>query len=132
MSLVHNLYVGHFIPEKGYVRFQGHKPAVTRCIDRATATALLKKYLGDRIDLEELSSLWGMSILPDYPDYIVCDYLGSPAEALRFAADYAEQTGAILLNLGSFSLMNPAQVRESANVRAASLAGVETATRSGS
>lgn len=128
MSLVHHLYVGHFIPEEGYVRFQGHKPAVTRCIDRALAGALVKKYLGEGVDLKELSTLWAMSILPDY---IVCDYLDSPAEALRFAADYAEQTGAILLNLGTFSSLTPTQVREAAAVRMASIPGVEIATRSG-
>ena len=128
MSLVHYLYVGHFIPEKGYIRFQGHNPAIARCIDRATATVLLKKYLGDRADLNALPNLWGTTILPDS---IVCAYLGSPAEALRFAADYAEQTGAILLNFGSFSLLTPTQVREYAIVRMASPPGVETATRSG-
>jgi hypothetical protein len=128
MALVHYLYIGHFIPEQGYVRFQGHKPVVTRPIDMAAVTALLKKYLGDTITPNELPDLWATSVLPDY---IVCDLLGSPAEALRFAAEYAEQTGGVLLNLGSFSLMTPAQVRESATVRTASTSGVAAGARSG-
>ena len=33
MALVHYLYIGHFIPEQGYVRFQDHKPAVTRPLE---------------------------------------------------------------------------------------------------
>lgn len=127
MALVHYLYIGHFVPEKGYVRFQGHKPVVTRPIDPAMAATLLKKYLGDIPTPQELSDLWAMSILPDY---MVCDFLGSPAETLRFAADYAEQTGATILNLGAFSPMTPAQVRESASVRPASTPGVESAARS--
>jgi hypothetical protein len=128
MALVHYLYVGHFIPEQGYVRFQGHKPAVTRPVDRTTVTALLKHYLGETATPDELPDRWAMSILPEY---IVCVLLGSPAEALRFAADYAERTGAILLNLGSFSLMTPAQVRESANFKTASVPQVEAKARSG-
>lgn len=127
MALVHYLYIGHFIPERGYIRFQGDQPVVTHGIDRTTADALLKKYLGERINLDELPNIWSMSILPDY---LVCDYLNAPSDALRFAADYAEQTGAVLLNLGSFSVMNPMQVREIANVRAASLPHVEAAARS--
>ncbi len=128
MALVHYLYVGHFIPEQGYVRFQGHKPAVTRPIDRTTVTALLKQYLEESARPDKLPAIWGMSILPDY---IVCDLLGSPAEALRFVAEYAEQTGAILLNVGSFSLMTPAQVRESAIIKTAPVSRVEAAARPG-
>jgi hypothetical protein len=128
MALVHYLYIGHFIPEQGYVRFQGHKPAVTRPVDRATVTALLKQYLGETATPNELPDVWAMSILPDY---IVCDLLGSPAETLRFVAEYAEETGAVILNQGSFSLMTPAQVRESATIRMASAPRVEAAAKSG-
>jgi hypothetical protein len=128
MSLVHHLYIGHFIPEQGYVRFQGHEPAVTRPVDRTTVTALLKHYLGESATPGELPDLWAMSILSDY---IVCDLLGSPAEALRFAADYAEQTGAVLFNQGSFSLLTPAQLRQEATIRTTSAPRVEAAARSG-
>jgi hypothetical protein len=128
MALVHHLYVGHFIPEQGYVRFEGHKPAVARPIDMLTVRALLKSYLGDTIPANEAPSAWAMSILPDY---IICDHFGSPAEALRYCADYAERSGAVMLDLGSFSLLTPAQVRKSAAVRTASAPGVETAARWG-
>ncbi len=113
MALVHYLYIGHFIPEEGYVRFQDHKPAVTRPIDMQTVTKLLKSYLGPTANVKELPDRWAMSILPDY---IVCNYLGSPAEALRFVADYAQQEGATILDMGSFSLLTPEQLRQSATV----------------
>lgn len=111
MALVHYLYVGHFIPEDGYVRYQGHEPVVTRAIDMATVNSLLKKNLGDVASSKDIPDLWAMSILPGY---IVCDLFGSPAAALVFAAEYAERTGALMLNLCSFSLITPAQVRGSA------------------
>jgi hypothetical protein len=113
MALVHYLYIGHFIPEEGYVRFQGHKPVVTCPINMPTVARLLKNYLGDSANPEALPDHWAMSILPDY---IVCDHLGSPAAALRFAADYAQQEGATIIDMGSFSLMTPEQLRQSAAV----------------
>lgn len=110
MALVHYLYIGHFIPEQEYVRFQDHKPAVTRPLDMPTVLRLLRKYLGDRANCEELPDDWAMSILPEY---IVCNHYGSAAPALQFAADYAQQEGATILDLGSFSLMTPEQLRQS-------------------
>src|SRR5437870_2423542 len=98
MALVHYLYIGHFIPEQGYVRFQDHKPAVTRPIDLLTVARLLRKYLGDTANSEKLPDHWAMSILPDY---IVADHLGSPAAALQFAADYAQEAGATIIDMGS-------------------------------
>ena len=91
MALVHYLYIGHFIPEQGYVRFQGHMPNTTRPINMPTVDGLLKKYLGESANLDTLPEEWAMSILPDY---IVCNRHGSPAAALNFAADYASQEGA--------------------------------------
>ena len=113
MALVHYLYIGHFIPEQGYVRFQDHKPAVTRPINLSTVTRLLRSSLGDSANPKELPDRWGMSI---FPDYIVCDHLGSPPEALRFAADYAQQEEATIIDQGSFSLITPDQLRQSAAV----------------
>jgi hypothetical protein len=113
MALVHYLYIGHFIPEQGYVRFQGHKPAVMRPINKPTVDGLLKKYLGESANLDALPEQWAMSILPDY---VVCDRLASPAAALSFAADYASQEGATILDMGAFSLMTPEQLRQSATV----------------
>ncbi len=109
MALVHHLYTGHFVPEQGYVRFQGHQPVVTRPINMATVGRLLKSYLGGSATPDALPEQWAMSILPDY---IVCDR-NAPPEALRFVADYAQQQGATLLDLGSFSLVAPEQLRES-------------------
>jgi hypothetical protein len=113
MAMVHYLYVGHFVPEDGYVRFQGHEPTVARPINMQSVAALLSRYLGEAVGLEDIPARWGMSILPSR---IVCDLIHSPAEALRFAADYAEQEGALLLDQGAFSLLTPEQVRQSATV----------------
>lgn len=112
MALVHYLYVGHFIPEKGYVRFQGHLPAVTRPIETSEVNRLLRNYLGDTATIGELPEHWAMSIVPDY---IVCNQHGAPPPALRFLADYAQQAGAIIIDMGSFSLLTPEQVRQSAS-----------------
>jgi hypothetical protein len=124
MALIHYLYIGHFIPEEGYVRFQGNRPVVTRPIDMTAVSALLQSYHQEGAASDEVPNVWAMSI---WPDYIVCDQFGSAAEALKFAADYAEQTGATVLNLGSFSLMTSAQLRESATVRIVSAPTVEVA-----
>ena len=110
MALIHYLYIGHFIPEQGFVRFQDHKPAVTRPIEMPTVVRLLRKYLGDSANPEELPDDWAMSILPDY---IVCDHLGSSAKALQLVAEYAQQEGATILDQGSFSLMTPEELRQS-------------------
>lgn len=110
MALVHYLYIGHFIPEQGYVRFQDHKPAVARPLEMPAVLRLLRKHLGDSANPEQLPDDWAMSILPEY---IVCNYYGSAASALRFAADYAQQEGATILDVGSFSLMTPEQLRQS-------------------
>jgi|SRR5581483_5745673 len=111
MALVHYLYVGHFIPEQGYVRFEDHQPVVSRPINRPAAVKLLRNYLGDAANPDQLPEHWAMSIMPDY---VVCDHLGSPPAALQFAADYAQQEGATIIDMGSFSLMTPEQLRQSA------------------
>lgn len=108
MALVHYLYIGHFIPDQGYVLFRNHKPVVTGPVNRLTAVRLLKNSLGDAANLDQLSDDWAMSILPEY---IVCDQLGSPPAALRFAADYAQQEGATIVDMGSFCLLSPEQLR---------------------
>ena len=113
MALVHHLYIGHFIPEQGYVRFQAHQPAVTHPIDVLAVRKLLRNYLGDNASPSTLPDQWAMSILPDY---IVCDHYGSPAAALQFAADYARQEGATIIDMGSFSLIPPEQLRSEAAV----------------
>jgi hypothetical protein len=113
MALVHYLYIGHFIPEQGFVRFQDHKPAVTRPINMPTVVRLLRNYLGNTANPDELPDDWAISILPNY---IVCDYLGSPPAALRFAADYAQQERGTIIDMGSFALMTPEQLRQSAGV----------------
>ena len=113
MALIHYLYIGHFIPEEGYIRFLDNKPAVTRPIDMSRLTVLLRNYLGANVTPDDLPATWAMSILPEY---IVCNYYGSPIEALRFVADYAQQEGAMILDQGSFTLLTPDQVRQSATV----------------
>ncbi|MGH7225090.1 MAG: hypothetical protein ACRELF_17855 [Gemmataceae bacterium] len=110
MALIPYLYIGHFIAERSYVRFQDHKPAVTRPLEMPTVLRLLRKYLGDSANPEELPDDWAMSILLED---IVCNHYGSAAPALRLAADYAQQEGATILDLGSFSLMTPEQLRQS-------------------
>jgi hypothetical protein len=127
MALVHYLYVGHFIPEGGLVRYREHRPCTTRPLNTELVTGLLRKYLGDQAAPETLPEEWGMSI---FPDYIVC-YVWSPRAALQFAADYADQEGATIVDMGSFSLMTPAQLRQSATCKPASVAGPETGARAG-
>ncbi|HEV3444360.1 MAG TPA: hypothetical protein VG099_06940 [Gemmataceae bacterium] len=110
MALIHYLYIGHFIPEGGLVRFQDHRPVATRPINLETVSRLLNKWLGETPSPEKLAKEWGMSI---FPDYIVCHYSGPPL-ALEIAAEYAECEGAIILDLGSFSLLTPEELRQSA------------------
>ena len=70
MALIHYLYIGHFIPDQGYVRFQDYTPAVSRPINMPAVVGLLRNYLGDTSAPAELPDHWAMSILPDY---IVCN-----------------------------------------------------------
>ena len=74
----------------------------------STVRRLLKTYLSGSPSPDSLPEEWGMSILPDY---IVC-FRNSPPEALRFLADYAQQQGATLLDMGSFSLLAAEQLRQ--------------------
>ncbi len=71
MALIHYLYIGHFIPEEGYIRFQNYKPAVTRPLDISKLTLLLRNYLGANVTPDDLPEAWVMSILPEY---LICDY----------------------------------------------------------
>ncbi len=127
MALVHYLYIGHFIPEEGFVRIQDHRLVATRPLNMEVVAMLLSKYLGDRASPETLAEEWGMSI---FPDYIVC-YVWSPRAALEFAADYAEQQGATIVNMGSFLLMTPEQLRQSAAFNPPSAAPLEVVAKSG-
>ena len=102
MALVHYLYVGHFVPEMGYVKCNGHSFVTERPIDTEAVAALLK-------NKDAFPAEWGMSLLENY---IVCDYYGAPPDALQFVADYAEQQGATIVDLGSFTLVAPARLRE--------------------
>ncbi len=120
MALVHYLYVGHFIPEGGLVRMKDHRPFAARPINQGVVNVLLRKYLGDAASPERLPEEWGISI---FPDYLVC-YAWSPPTALQFAADYAEQEGALIVDMGSFSLVAPKQLRQ-----VASVAGLEVGAR---
>lgn len=122
MALVHYLYIGHFIPEDGLVRIQDHRFVAARPLDMNVVSILLSKYLGDKASPETLPEEWGMSI---FPDYIVC-YAGSPQAALEFVADYAEQQGATIVNMGSFLLMTPEQLRHSAGFNQPSVSSVKT------
>jgi len=125
MALVHYLYVGHFIPEEGFVRIKDHRIVARRPLNVEVVAKLLRKYPGDTASPEALPEEWGMSVLPDY---LVC-YVWSPRDALEFAADYAEQEGAIIVNMGSFLLMTPDQLRQWAAFSAASAAPVESGGR---
>jgi hypothetical protein len=106
------LYVGHFVPDDGLVRFQDHRPFATRPINVEKVARLLKNYLGEAASPDNLPEGWGMSILPEY---IIC-YVNSPRPALEFAAEYAEREGATILDLGSFSLLTSEQLRQSATL----------------
>jgi hypothetical protein len=127
MALVHYLYIGHFIPEEGFVRIQDHRLVAARPLNMEVVDTLLRKYLGEKASTETLAEEWGMSI---FPDYIVC-YAWSPRPALEFAADYAEQQGATIVNMGSFLLMTPEQLRQAAAFNPPSAAAVKTAATSG-
>jgi hypothetical protein len=110
VALIHYLYIGHFIPEDGLVRFQDHRPYAACPINIEAVARLLKKHLGETAAANDLPERWGISILPEY---IVCN-VGAPRPALEFAAEYAEREQAIILDLGSYSLMTPEQLRQSA------------------
>ena len=108
MAMIHYLYVGHFIRQDGFVRFDNGQ-IVTMCpIDLRNVNRLLKNYVGEGATLESLPMAWGMSI---EPNYIVC-FASSPHCALEFAADYAADTGAIIVDMGGFKLMTPEQLRQ--------------------
>jgi hypothetical protein len=102
MALAHLLYAGHFVPEGDYVRFDGHAPVVSRPINTDTVRELVAKHAGEGASLDELQVL---------PDYLVCGF-GSPTPALLVVAEYAEREGATLLDLGSFRVLTPEQVRQ--------------------
>jgi hypothetical protein len=108
MAMIHYLYTGHFIPHEGFVRFDANQFVADRTIDSKVVANLLKKYLGDAASPESLPEHWGMSILPDH---IVC-FESSPRPALEFIADYAQETEAMIVDMGSFSLKTPDQLRE--------------------
>src|ERR1700681_1289573 len=98
MALVHYLYVGHFVPEEGFVRcFEGCQLFAARPVNMATVTLLLRKSLGPAATPADIPKEWGMSIMPDH---IVCYPYGSPRVALDFAADYAEHEKATIVDMG--------------------------------
>lgn len=108
MALAHLLYAGHFVPEGDYVRFDGHAPVVSLPINTDTVRELVAKYAGEAAPFDELPERWALSVLPDY---LVCGF-GSPTPALLLVAEYAEREGAVLLDLGSFRVLTPEQVRQ--------------------
>lgn len=114
MAMIHYLYIGHFIPEEGFARFKDNQPIAAHPINKVAAAGLLMKYLGNAASLEAIPEEWAMSVLTDY---LVC-VLGSPSPALEFAAEYAEHEGAMIVDMGSFSLMTPDQLRQWAGLNA--------------
>ena len=104
---MHFLMVGHFVPEDGYVRFQGFSPETTRPLDRNLLLRICQKY-GDIADLSVLPDEWHMTI---QDGRITCDLLASSVAEMAVAADYAEQAGAVIVNLGQFSTMTVPELR---------------------
>jgi hypothetical protein len=111
MALVHYVHVAHFIPEDGFVRFQDNIPVSSRPLNMGVVEMLLRKHLGEVASTKNFPDEFGLSV---FPDRIVFDKLGSPRAVLHFAADYAELERATILDLGSFTLLTPAQLRQDA------------------
>jgi hypothetical protein len=106
MAMVHFLYVGHFVPDDGFVRFQQMRPVVGRPLDPAMLSNLLRQYLGsDSVDA--IPADWEMSVSPEY---IVCNRYGACSRALQFVAEYARRELASIVDLGSFTLISPEEL----------------------
>ena len=57
MALVHYLYIGHFIPEEGFVRIQDHRLVAAQPLNMEMVDMLLSKYLGHRPSSETLARM---------------------------------------------------------------------------
>jgi hypothetical protein len=109
MALIHYLYVGHFVPDDSFVRFQEMRPVAERPINMATVHMLIRRYTGSDVPLESLPEEWAMTI---GTDYIVCNRNGSSLAALGLAADYAMLERAYIVDLGCYQLVDPKQLKD--------------------
>lgn len=102
MTLIHNLYIGHFIPKENFVRFDDGQLVCERPLDMAFVADLAKKHFGES-SLDHISSIHGMIITKEY---IVANRYGD-SRALDFIADYAKRKNALVVDMASFTMVNP-------------------------
>lgn len=106
MAMIHYLYVGHFIPDDGFVRFEQMRPVAGQPLDRAAMSDLLRQFLGSG-SVDAIPANWEISITPEY---LVCNRYGACSRALQFVADYARRERASIVDLGSFTLVDPEEL----------------------
>jgi hypothetical protein len=113
MALIHYLYVGHFVPHDGFIRFHEGRPECEKPLDMVVLSELLQKHFGEGAKFNNISPEWGMSITLEY---IVCNRDGSN-QVLDLIADYAKLQAAQIVDMGSFMLLNPEDLRRSHSVQ---------------
>ena len=103
MSMVHNVYVGHFQLRDGFVVIHQGSFTCNNPIDCSIVEALLTQYSVTRLELE---TEWGILISTD-------TMMGNRAgcvQALSFLADYARRSGASIVDMGSFMMLTPSEL----------------------
>ena len=111
MAMIHYLYVGHFIPDDGFVRFEQMRPVAGRPLNTAALSDLLCQYIGNG-NVDAIPTDWELSVTPGY---IVCNRYGACSRALQFVADYAGREQASIVDLGSFTLVSPEELTAEAD-----------------
>ncbi len=111
MAFYYPLAVGHFVPDQQqhYVVYRDSLPLTTRVIDQSVVNALLASYLRRGAHQGDIPEAWHLQLKHDA---MVGDKIGTPPVALRFIADYAEQTDATIIDHHQATVVNPSKLRE--------------------